>query len=255
MTITKRVQRRSGVNRYHQLYTLICQALTEGSIKAGGALPTESALMREHAVSRNTVRRALEKLEREKRIVRRRGSGTYAREQPGASVTRSDVLNVLKDFRRLELETTWRLLHFGFVATPAYILDQVPTFGQRSLLVQRTRAIRGRTFTLATSYLVDGVGKRLRRSQLGKRALFLAVEELGIKLAMCEQSTAAIAANAIVAEQFGVLIGAPLLYLERISYAEDNSVIEFTEMTYPANLYRQRLTMPIDRSDNTLPWL
>jgi GntR family transcriptional regulator len=255
MPHTKRVQRRSGVTRYQQLYTLIAEALVDGSIRAGSALPTESALMREHAVSRNTVRRALEKLEREKRIIRRRGSGSYAREQPGGSVTGADVIDIVHDLREIEIATTWRLLYFGSVATPAYVLDRAPAFGPRSLLVQRTRTLRGRIFTLATSYLVDHVGARLNRRRLAKRALFVAVDEIGVKVVTCDQVTSAITANAIVAEQLAVPMGAPLLYVEQISYAEDGSPVEFAEMTYPASLYRPHMTMRLNRSNSDLSWL
>lgn len=211
MSTTKRVQRRSAVERHHQLYTLLSQALLDGSIKPGSALPSESALMREHAVSRNTVRRALGKLEREKRIVRRRGSGSYAREQPGGTVTWKDVLSVLQDMRRIEKATTWRLLHFGFVATPAHVFEHAPKFEPRSLLIQRTRAIRGCTYALITSYVSECVGNRLTRRKLGTRAVPVAIETCGIRLATCEQATSAISANAIVAEQLGVSVGAPLL--------------------------------------------
>jgi|HubBroStandDraft_1064217.scaffolds.fasta_scaffold21962_3 GntR family transcriptional regulator len=255
MPTTKRVQRRSAVERHHQLYTLLSQALSDGSFKPGCALPSESALMREHAVSRNTVRRALARLEREQRIVRRRGSGSYAREQPADAVTWIDVLSVVEDMRLIETATTWRLVHFGFVATPAHVLDQAPQFEPRSLLVQRTRALRGRTYALLTSYLTDRVGSRLSRQKIGTRALLVALEECGVALATCEQSTSAISANAIVAEQLGLPVGAPLFYVERLSFTEDGSPVEFAEITYAANLYRQRLTMRFDRTGNTLSWV
>jgi GntR family transcriptional regulator len=253
--VIRRVQKRLGVNRYQQLYTLLSQALAEGSIKAGGALPTESVLMRQHAISRNTVRRALEKLEREKRIIRRRGSGSYARHHPTAAVTRADVLNVIQNMRRVESATSWRLLYFGYIATPPHVLVQSPAFGPRSLLIQRTRALKGRPYALITSYLTESIGRRLTRKNLGKRALVVAIEDCGVRLATAEQSTSAISANAIVAEQLQVLLGAPLFYVERLSFSEDGSPVEFAEITYAATLYQQQMTLKIDRSENTLSWL
>ena len=211
--------------------------------------------MREHAVSRNTVRRALARLEREKRIVRRRGSGSYAREQPGGAVTWQEVLGLLQNYRRIEKATTWRLLHFGFVATPAHVLQHAPKFEPRSLLIQRTRAIRGRTYALITSYIAESVGTRMTRRKLGRRALPVAMEASGIRLATCEQSTRAISANAIVAEQLGLVVGAPLFYIERLCFAEDGTPIEFAEISYAANLYQERLTLRFDRTGNKLRWV
>jgi GntR family transcriptional regulator len=255
MSKMKRVQRRSGINRYYQLYTLILQALEEGSIKAGGALPTETVLMRQHAVSRNTVRRALGKLEQEKRIVRRRGSGSYAREQPGGPVVPLDLSVELKDLAQRAAPGSWRIFHFGYVSTPVHVLERAPSFGARSLLVQRSCAIRGRISTLVTSYVAERVGIKLNRRALLKRSLLLAVEDTGIKIANCEQATSAITANAIVANQLGVPIGSPLLYVERMSYADNQAPVEFAEMTFPAYLFRQCLTMRIDRSSGAPRWL
>jgi DNA-binding GntR family transcriptional regulator len=73
------VRKRSGIAYYHQVYTMLSAALNDGLIAAGSALPSETELMSRFGVSRNTVRHALGRLEQEKRIIRRRGSGSFAR--------------------------------------------------------------------------------------------------------------------------------------------------------------------------------
>src|SRR3569833_921463 len=67
-----------GVTRYLQVYTVLSQALSEGDIAAGEALPSEPSLVRQYGVSRSTVHRTLARLAAERCIVRRRGSGTFA---------------------------------------------------------------------------------------------------------------------------------------------------------------------------------
>ena len=52
----------SGVARYYQLYELLSNALNDGSIPAGGTLPSEPQLVARYRVSRTTVRRALARL-------------------------------------------------------------------------------------------------------------------------------------------------------------------------------------------------
>ena len=69
-----RTNTRTGIARYQQVYTVLSQALAEGSIAAGQALPSEPTLVRQYGVSRTTVRRALARLAAEGSIVRRRGS-------------------------------------------------------------------------------------------------------------------------------------------------------------------------------------
>src|SRR5690606_22881793 len=118
-----RLGRRSGVARYHQVYTLLSRALAEGTIAAGSVLPGELELMRQYQVSRNTVRHALARLEREKRVIRRRGSGTFAR-QVESSVQRAGPVAVPDDLRVAGPDATARTLQFGKDRTPGYVLER-----------------------------------------------------------------------------------------------------------------------------------
>src|SRR5678816_311143 len=68
----------AGITRYLQLYSILSQSLADGEFKASRALPSEPDLVARYRVSRTTVRRALQLLEQEGRILRGRGSGTYA---------------------------------------------------------------------------------------------------------------------------------------------------------------------------------
>ena len=69
----------AGITRYLQLYSILSQSLADGEYKSSRALPSEPDLVERYRVSRTTVRRALHLLEQEGRILRRRGSGTYAK--------------------------------------------------------------------------------------------------------------------------------------------------------------------------------
>jgi DNA-binding GntR family transcriptional regulator len=70
---------RVGVTRHLQIYALLMQELAAGGFKPKEALPSEPALVNRYGVSRTTVRRALARLEREGKILRKRGSGTFVR--------------------------------------------------------------------------------------------------------------------------------------------------------------------------------
>ena len=70
---------RVGVTRYLQIYTLLARELAGGVFNPKEPLLSEPKLVARYGVSRTTIRRALARLEREGKIVRRRGSGTFAR--------------------------------------------------------------------------------------------------------------------------------------------------------------------------------
>jgi|GEM_PF-2728539 len=67
---------------YQRLYEMLKCRIGSGKLKPGDQLPTESLLLEEFRVSRNTVRHALAGLEREGLIVRFPRKGTFVRQAP-----------------------------------------------------------------------------------------------------------------------------------------------------------------------------
>ncbi|MEN3110112.1 FadR/GntR family transcriptional regulator [Uliginosibacterium paludis] len=61
-----------------QVYASLLACLESGQFSPEGRLPAESELARQYQVSRPTIRKVLEQLREERRIVSRRGSGSYA---------------------------------------------------------------------------------------------------------------------------------------------------------------------------------
>jgi len=70
------------VPRYATIEDELRQRIDRGEIRPGEPFPTEMALCRDFGVSRHTVRRALESLERSGLIYRRQGRGTFVTRPP-----------------------------------------------------------------------------------------------------------------------------------------------------------------------------
>src|SRR5262245_52091234 len=73
----RRIDRESPVPYYAQLKELLIEQL-DSAWPAGERLPGEVALCEQYGVSRTVVRQALDELEAEGRIIRRKGHGTFA---------------------------------------------------------------------------------------------------------------------------------------------------------------------------------
>ena len=87
----------SPQKKYLQLYARITASISDGTYSAGDKLPTELDLASMYGVSRQTVRQALEKLERDKLISKIQGSGSYI----------SDAAAVMKKTMRIAVITTY----------------------------------------------------------------------------------------------------------------------------------------------------
>jgi DNA-binding GntR family transcriptional regulator len=62
---------------YRQLASLLREAISSGKLAPGRPLPSESSLMGEHGVSRDTVRKAVGILRDEGLVVTVQGKGSY----------------------------------------------------------------------------------------------------------------------------------------------------------------------------------
>lgn len=73
---------RSDRPAYKQLADLLRQQIVTGELAPGAPLPSETRLMQELGVSRNTVRLAVQLLRSEGHVITEHGRGTYVRERP-----------------------------------------------------------------------------------------------------------------------------------------------------------------------------
>ena len=155
-----------GVARYYLLYEHLSGALNDGTIPAGAALPSEPDLVIRYKLSRTTVRRALARLEEEGRIIRRRGSGTFARQTRKPSRLHLDLHSYFDDIPELASQTTTSILKFEFGAVPASLRELQPQLGQRALIIQRVHRFHGGPYALTTAYVPERLGRKISRKAL-----------------------------------------------------------------------------------------
>lgn len=221
---------------------LLLRALDDGTIAAGSALPSELELMQLYQVSRNTVRHALARLEHEKRITRRRGSGTFAR-QTAPGRPSAWPASVPDDMQTISLDATARTLQFGRSRTPGHIRARWPDFGEEILLVQRVWSLQRYRVALCTVHVDAVAGKNLRRATLGATSIFTALQSTGAGIGRVSQTCRALAADAVAAEHLGVIAGTPLLMLTRWVLGTDNQPLLHQELAYRGDLYEMSMEL------------
>src|ERR1700742_1396444 len=92
---------------YRTLRERLREEITAGRYRNGSRLPTESELVAQHGLSRQTVRRAFQDLVAEGAVYRVPGRGTYASEQ-GRRYLRQ--LGSIEDLMSLSDDTTMEVL-------------------------------------------------------------------------------------------------------------------------------------------------
>ncbi|HKT72201.1 MAG TPA: GntR family transcriptional regulator [Steroidobacteraceae bacterium] len=228
---------RTGVTRYLQVYTVLAQALADGSIPAGEALPSEPTLVRNYGVSRTTVRRALARLAAEGSIVRRRGSGTFARGKLERFSSARHLAPLLCELRTQSSRIDVKVLTFERLPTPHRLRRQWPDFGETVLTIRRVGSVRGEPIGLSTTYVPEWAGRELTLRRLGGDPILIALQKLGHRAASGEQETTALAADPLVARHLSAGIGAPLLSVRRLIRDAKGRILEYSNFLFRPDRY------------------
>lgn len=205
-----------GVARYYRLYELLSAALQDGTIAPGSTLPSEPELCVRHGISRTTVRRALDRLEREGRIVRRRGSGTYARSKRTVSRFCFELHALPETLAALESRTTMTTLRANPAPVPAALRAMAAGLGSTAYLLQRVRRSQGEPLSLTTAYLPEPMADRLSQPNRSGKSVMAMLQHLGQPATAVRYSVGAIPADADAARALDVPLGSPLLRVRSV---------------------------------------
>ena len=231
---------------HYRVFRTLERRMRDHRYKQGERLPSEDELCREFGASRITIRQAVGRLVDLGFVTRRRGSGTFVsarqEERPPETVKFTAALEDL--FAHVERVST----------KSAQITEEQPPIDVRTLLgvdedaqvvvVRRVRAFRDQVFSLATNYLPRHVGAKLSESDLYRYPLLQLLEErLHVDFRYADQLMEARLADEDVAKMLGIRFGDPVLFVERLMYAEGPRPFEVVRSYYRADVYRYQLRL------------
>jgi GntR family transcriptional regulator len=232
---------------YHQLYTLLRHKIESGECARDALLPGEAELTRVFGVSRITARRALEELRRGGLVRRERGIGTTVtfagNVRPGLSTVQVPLEKHPDEDRAGQLE----LLEFGRIAATASVaaLLKLPMGApvDRSLHLLHAD---GQPYARELSYSLPAAGAAGRADRPGSRLQMLL--HRGIELAEVEQLVGAVCADAAVARQLRVPVGAALVSVARTALDGSGRPIEHVLSYYRTDRVRLPLRIRLKRT-------
>jgi DNA-binding GntR family transcriptional regulator len=190
-------------------------------------LPSESALAREFAVSRETLREALALLRHDGLVYSRVGRGTFV--SPAYRPVGVRITQPINEPYVAGRPSAMTVLAQGYVAAPPDARGALGLRrGARVFRYLALRTIRGRPFRFGRVYLPEDVAARLDLGRPPELTVSQRIErEAGIRLLRAHQQVTATAAPAEVARHLGVPAGAPVLTFRRTYYREDGRAAEF----------------------------
>lgn len=253
----KQIQEREGegtagvVPLYHRVYTILSQQIREGLFDAETPLPGEQQLAQQYNVSRVTIRKALQRLENEGRILRQRGRGTYPIPEPKSRRQRKliDQMTVVGD-------TETELLTFDWVppSPEAASALGIPA-GEDVLRVDRIRNSGRTPFAFGACWVTREAGELLDRESVAKLPIVELLRERGMTPGRVEQRITATVADASTSSLLKVEAGSPLLMMLRIVYDTDSRPMIYVRSLYRPDRYSYLVTLDPEQQDGAPRWV
>ncbi|WP_028239045.1 GntR family transcriptional regulator [Stutzerimonas azotifigens] len=236
--------------KHHRVYLVLRQQIKEGLYGDGQALPTELLLAEQFQVSRITIRKAMDRLEREGLVVRLRGKGTFARSVEEASPVQASICGVIENLIAMGLKTEVRVHSLLYLKASVEVAEALQI--EPGVTVQkavRVRRHRGRPFSLLTTFVPEEIGRTYDRTELMAQPLLLLLERAGVTVDQAKQTISARLATPEVAQLLEMEPGDALLYIRRVVYDDRGRPVEYVQGLYRPDTYEPQ--MSFERRSNS----
>lgn len=223
-SMSRNIDRSSSTPLYKQIMDILLEDMEEGD-----KIPTEHELRERFAVSRMTVRQAIQTLIREGSLIRYRGKGTFvAPERVQHDLHTAELLSLFEDLSQSGNTLHSQVLRRKLVPAPCQLVSRVKELEGREVVeLIRVRTLNDRPLVYQVSYWPERFYPLISEVDITEHSLVKAIEDnLHIRAHRADFSVRAISADEMVAGHLGVGEGDPLLRIEKLSFRENQEWFE-----------------------------
>jgi DNA-binding GntR family transcriptional regulator len=235
------IDRSSPVPLYFQVSRLLEEAVDRGELLPGERLPNEIEFAESLAISRPTMRRALDDLVEKGMLTRKQGVGTRV---ANAQVRRRVALTSLyEDLTSAGRTPRTRVLRLDHECLDRHAARALGRPGDEPLVhCERLRLADGEPLALMRNWLPDRF-RDITATDLEARGLYQLLGERNARPAVAKQRITALAAGAAEARLLGIKRNAPLISMQRTAFDSAGHAVEFADHLYRADLYAIEVTV------------
>jgi GntR family transcriptional regulator len=237
------IDRASPVPYYFQLARVLQEEIASGRLAPGSRLESEPALGEQYGVSRSVVRQALDRLEREGLIERRKGRGTFvAGPTNRAWRLQSSGGFFQEEVTRLGHNVTSKILRASAGPLPRWATKALGlSEGSRGVTLERLRYVDGQLALFNVNHLPERLTDTVLALEAGDSLYEFLERREGLRVHGGRRVVEAVAAEKRMAELLEVRRGTPLLYIESESRDDRDECFD----CYQAWLRTDRLQIEI----------
>jgi GntR family transcriptional regulator len=232
---------------YHQLYSVLKDAILNGMIPYDGQMPTEQQLADTFEVSRITAKRAMDELAAENLIARFRGKGSHVTYQYKPQPVRAPLVGMLENLVEMGKHSIIRVVSVEQVTPPSDIRERL-ALGEGEL-VHRLVRVRSNEEGEPYAYYVSwtaGISKGFTKKNLESTPRLNVIRDNGIKIAKIDQVLGAKNASMRIAGELDVEPGAALLSNLRVSQDENGKVVDILDCLYNPKRFQYAMVLSVE---------
>lgn len=213
---------------YHELINQLTEKIK--SMELGEKLPSERQLCEDYEVSRTTVRNAISELELQGYLVRIQGKGTFVSKPKTKRQNLSNYYSFTEKTRSLGKTPKTIIIDYNISIPSDYILNKMNLKKDSKVIhVVRLRLADDEKMMLEYTYIPYENFKEITRELLEELPLYEIFEKkYNNMIYKVIESFSVIAVPTYQANILDVSKGSPALKIDRISYNNDNDVIEYS---------------------------
>lgn len=233
--------------KYVTVFHDIQEKIFTGRWNYGMLLPSESELCEMYAVSRITIRRSMDELEKLGLIVRIQGKGTFVAGSNHPSGAGRAQRGFSESLRQAGFSVTSTVLEKGMVhATPKIMENlRLPLKQEHKVwYFKRLRFVSNKPVVLMTAYVSKEIGDIMNSLELNDASFYKIYTEItGKRIVETIGTITAVIPDAIECALLNVETHSAHLLHESITYLADGSPIEYSTAIYNANAYKFTVNM------------
>jgi DNA-binding GntR family transcriptional regulator len=229
-----RIDRDSPVPLYHQLAEQLTGAITDGRLQPGDPFEKEVALSERLALSRQTVRLAIQQLVAQGLLIRRRGLGTTVANRKVHR--RAELSSLYEDLEREGRSPRTEVISHEMVEDERVALALDLPADTALLAIVRLRSTDDAPLAVLHNWLPPAYAD-VTREELEDGGLYSALRLRGVKPVVARQSIAARMPTAAERRLLRIRGSHPVLTMTRMAFDARGNPVEFGDHCYRSENY------------------
>jgi GntR family transcriptional regulator len=230
------IDHKSSYPLHKQAETLLRKIIAQDDYQNGKLLPNEVELANKLAISRTTLRQAINTLVSEGLLIRKKRAGTRVAPAPVSSKS-NNWLSFSQEMKLRGIPIKNFELHITWVYPDKAVADFFDIKPVRKILkMERVRGKINEPFVYFASYFHPRIG--LTGNEDFKRPLYEILEtDYSVTAAISKEEISATAAEPFIAEKLGIAVNSPILFRKRFVFDQGERPIEYNLGYYKADSF------------------